>query len=72
MGTIIRTVNGNTTLFNEEVERKMNHYCNDHSQCLTPDKCDKTNVVLDAKAQQEFKVSTFVVINWKEILDRVC
>jgi len=59
LGTIIRTTNGNTALFMENIERKMNHYCNDHTLCPTPEQCDKIHVVVNAKAQEEFKVNLF-------------
>jgi hypothetical protein len=60
MATIIATSQGNTRLFMDKIEKKMSHYCNDHSKCDTPSKCNKKLVILDVNAQIAFKVLLLV------------
>src|SRR4051794_23114229 len=62
MANIIVSSHGNNRLFLNLIEKKMSHYCNDHRHCADAAKCNKTAVVINAKAQKLFKVGFIFII----------
>jgi hypothetical protein len=52
--SIIKKSNGNSHLFLEEVERRVEHFCGDHTKCK---QCRKNFIpIMDLNAQKAFKV----------------
>jgi hypothetical protein len=73
MANIITSSKGNYVLFMEKIEKKMNHYCNDHRMCDTPSACNKVAVILNTDAQLAFKVIKIQLMSTvAESLDGFC
>jgi len=70
---IVVNCQGNEVLFREEIEKKMNHYCNDHSKCNNPSNCNKSIGITSSVDQEAFKVLIFLqFLIIKGNMDEIC
>jgi hypothetical protein len=67
MAQIIVSSQGNNVLFLQKIQQKMDHYCNDHTHCESPEKCNKVDVILNSKSQKTFKVPKFTLKNIQNV-----